>query len=242
MPAAPLAQSDSSDTEAMAAKRARVEAPKAFADIDLEGVGIKAVKNRDSNAMTLFVNIVGEPIFHFNLTPQQGVPLIYGFDTSCKYEQPSFLTGKEGGKSNEGLTIRIGVDGARREFLQKLDEKLQEEMAKIDPSAAWQPLIMHNERHGNDSVKLRVFLKGDQCAAIKVWGEEIVSGTGWPFLEPLLNKHNGFRQADAKLVVRVSRVWHFEGKAGVTLDATQLALKPAEKQAAEFAFPDDTEW
>jgi hypothetical protein len=44
------------------------------------------------------------------------------------------------------------------------------------------------------------------------------------------------------VVIRVSRVWQFEGKAGLVLEATQLALKPDDRPVEEDAFADDTEW
>ena len=39
--------------DAMAAKRARVEVPKSFADIDLADLSLRAVKVRGSDAMTV---------------------------------------------------------------------------------------------------------------------------------------------------------------------------------------------
>jgi hypothetical protein len=170
------------------------------------------------------------------------MPVIYGFDLSGRFEQPSFLTGKTAEKVNEGLSVRIGVDGLQLAFLQKLDDKMRAAMAKIDPAATWQPLVTPNELYKNHSIKVHVNLKGNSCTSLKVFGEEVLAGSGWNFLEPQLELHNRFRKADAKLVVRVNRVWRMGPKAGLSLEATQLALKPAEKMVDEDAFPDDTEW
>jgi hypothetical protein len=226
----------------MAAKRARVEAAPSFEDVDLEVVSLKEGVKVGDGLPILWLAVPGEPTFRFNLTPSGFLPVIYGFDTSGKFEQPSFLTGKAAEKTTEGLSVRIGVEGVQLAFLQKLDDKMRAAMVKIDSAAVWQPLVTPNELYKNHSVKVHVTLKGNSCASLKVFGEEVLSGSGWNFLEPQLELHNRFRKADAKLVVRVSRVWRMGNKAGLSLEATQLALKPAEKMVDEDAFPDDVEW
>ena len=45
-----------------------------------------------------------------------------------------------------------------------------------------------------------------------------------------------------KLAVKAARVWKVDGKAGISLDATQMALKAAEKQVEEDLFPDGAQW
>jgi hypothetical protein len=168
--------------DAMENKRARVEVAKSFADIDLNDVQLKAVKVRDSDAVVLFANLANEPVFRFNLTPNGSCPVIFGFDTSGKFEQPSFLTGSQTTKFTESLGLRIGVEGEQLAFLKQLDAKYCEALKMVDARLEWQPIVTHNELHKNDFFKVRVVLKGNLCTNLKVFGEEILperDGHSW---------------------------------------------------------------
>jgi len=56
-----------------------------------------------------------------------------------------------------------------------------------------------------------------------------------------MEKYQCFRRADAKVVVKPQRIWKMNGKAGLILMATQLALKACEEPVEEDVFA-ETEW
>jgi hypothetical protein len=217
----------------MAAKRARIDVAKAFAEIDVEGFSLKV---GGGDPPMLFPSMANEPGLRINLTPGSNLELPFGFDTSLKFEQPSFLTGVANKRISEGLSLRMEVSGELSDFLERMDAKLMAELRKIDQKFEWQPLVR------NGQAKVVIALKGSGCTGLKIFGEETLAGSGWDFLQPHLKDCWNFRRADAKVVVRVARVWRAAGKAGVTLEATQLALKPTPKPTEEDAFPDDVEW
>ena len=65
---------------------------------------------------------------------------------------------------------------------------------------------------------------------------KVQRGEGFDFLKTFDGSLNN---AQVKLVFRVRKVWQHSGKAGLSLEATQLALTPTEKAVEENVFADD---
>jgi hypothetical protein len=114
-----------------------------------------------------------------------------------------------------------------------------------DKKPQWKPLV--KDLDGDKLVKVSVNLVGEDCASLAVQpreGGDAASGSGWAFLQPLLKPANYFRHADTKAVVKLTRVWNYNGYAGVKLLAQQLRMRPAEvdEEEEEDPFADAEDW
>ena len=217
-----------------AQKKARMEGTPAYSDIVVSDVLFKL--GRDEK--TIIAELNGEQI-KFNLTPSgaQSLKVIYGFDMDGRMEKRSFNCAEIEKSPNESLAIRVKLSLELQDALEDLDNKcrmLYSTMGKEE----WVPLVSYNEKFKTASVKLRVCLTGYSTALKVVDGNEVKKGSGWNFL-------NGFGQnftrADAKAVVKL-RVYKIQGKAGISLAASELFLKPNEQIEGEDTFADDVEW
>ena len=89
------------------------------------------------------------------------------------------------------------------------------------------------------SCKVAVILKGDGLTKLAiVQNSNVERGEGWEFLQ---GYNSNFKRAEVKLTVRVKKLWNVAGKAGLSLEATQLVLRPTEKPTEQDAFGDDQE-
>ena len=218
-------------------KRARVEV-QSFTEVHVEDLKLKAL-DLTTDSGSPFVTLLG--LASFNLTPTGWLCTRYGFDLNSKYGKPSFLGGEkpENAKS-ESLTLRVSLDAATTAFLKKLDEKASEEYKKIR-DVHWQPLVTEDLLfNGGVTVKAHVVLAGSPLTKLTVVDEQKVDrGEGWEFLKMYLDrKANIFNNADVKVCLRVKSVWCKDGKAGISLSATRLVLRPL---AEVDPFGDDAE-
>ena len=233
--------SECSDADAMepAIKRARIEV-KPFQEIDL-GQFVLKNNGKGKNGQNTFPLVAGEAI-RFNLTPNGWIETPFGFDTSCKYECPSFLGGvppeKEG--TPEGLSLRLNLQPEQAEFLSKLDEASQKAFAQVT-DAAWNPMVARDDMRNLKSCKVKVILKGTDLTKLTiVQNGTVTRGEGWDFLQRFLVSSANCRRAEVKVTTRVKKLWNVAKKAGLSLEATQLVLR-IDKPVEEDAFGDDAE-
>jgi len=223
------------------AKRARteVEVP-SFASVDLSQFTLKDKGEGKNGGRLAFPFVAAEPI-RFNLTPTGWLESPFGFDTACKFKKPSFLGGPEPEAGiPEGLELRIDLPQTEAEFLSQLDEKCRDAFEQ-HVKVAWSPLVGENSLFQTKWGRVTVILKGDGLTRMAVVADnKVVRGEGWDFLKTYIEKGNTFRRAEIKLTVRVKKLWHVEGKAGIKLEATQLVLRAQERREAD-AFADDAE-
>ena len=204
-----------------------------FKDIDVREITFKL--GRDG--VTNLAELGGEQV-QFNLTPQGSLKVVYGFDMDGRLEQRSFNCPGVEAKASESLAIRVKLDDAQLDFLETL-----ENWCKQCPSVKgkeWIPLISYNDKYRTASAKLRVALTGS-CANLKILGYKVKKGMGWQFLKE--NAVGNFTAADVKAVVKL-RVYTMGDKAGISLAATELFLKPQEHVETETieTFADDVAW
>ena len=229
------------NAEEPASKRARIEV-KHFGEIDLSEFALKD-KGKGQNGHIAFPLLGGE-ILRFNLTVNDWTRSPFGFDTTGKYEKPSFLGGKapENPNAQEGLSLRLELQNAQAEFLGQLDSLSQQAFAKLVPDAKWNPLVAKNPLFRSSMCKVAVILKGSDLTRIAV----VVDGKvhrveGWENFEPFVKRCSNFSFTDVKLTVRVKKIWNVAGKAGLGLEATQLVLRPTQKPIEADCFGDDSE-
>ena len=105
-----------------------------------------------------------------------------------------------------------------------------------DGSLIWMPLVGKNDKYETLSTKINVALAGaaEMLTPITmIVGESIDKGAGWNFLKEHCSDYE-LRAREAKAVVKL-RVWSQNGRAGVSLTATQLAIKVKERVVIQEA-------
>ena len=236
-----MADACSANGSERAQKRQRVETVKSFEDIDVDAARIKEVKrttqSTEKGVGKYLVPLVENEMTSFNLSPGDWSTIPFGFDTSGNFERPAFLTGAESTKQ-EGLHIRMSVAGPQVDFLQRLDLAFAVEYTKIDETSKWSELL-GKSLFQEALVKVFVPLSGHHLCGIKIVADgKVVKGEGWEFLKGYLLSHSNFRRAEVKVVAKVMRIWNMNDKAGMSLIATQLVVKPLMKPLEADAFPD----
>ena len=238
--AATLAQkrlvSDIDSAEAMAtapaAKKARVEEPKPFQELDVDAMTMKII---DGKTDKYYVALLENEVIRFLLTPDEPTRITWGFDMSGAVEQRAFHKGATA-KGNESLSIRVELDSEQTKFLEKVDEKLKG-LFGSEEGFEWTPMVTKNEKYEKPTAKLNVCLTGDDAALTLLkfkLGDVVERGHGWDFLKGCAdvekNRRNAFTGAEAKVVAKL-RAWMMTDKngkvrAGVSMAATQLFIKP----------------
>ena len=219
------------------AKRTKIVAAVPLSQIsDLSDVTMKS--HKDPKGIFYWILLDGE-VPRFNLTPAEPIKIIFGFDMVGAVERRSFNS-DAAAKPNESLAVRVQVDGDLGAQLAKLDARCGQLFAEMDGAGKWMPLVSHNDKYDNDSVKISVCFTG-RCTQIKILCDgEPVKGEGFDFIKKHSDsRSSSFVGAEAKVVAKL-RIWQIEGKAGLALDATQIFLKPSEKAIVteEDAFPE----
>ena len=212
-------------------KRARIEIA-SFDQLDLGKFTLTQV-GKTKKDQKIYANIDGKPI-RTNLTPNDWLSTRFGFDTSGTYQKPSFLGGAVPERKGcpESLSFKVTLNSAQLEFIQKLDEAAQSAFADIS-AGKWNPLISP----GYEQCKINVVLAGEGLTHLTVVKDGAVhKGMGWDFLKSF---ESNFSSSMVKLVVRVRKVWQHTGKAGLSLEATQLVLKATERPVEEDVFADE---
>jgi hypothetical protein len=209
-----------------------------FTEVRVEDLKLKEL-DLATESGSPYVVTVG--LTSFNLTPTGWLFTKYGFDLNSKFGKPSFLGGEKSEKAkSESLTLRVSLDASTAAFLKKLDEKVSEEYKKIH-DVPWQPLVIEDLLfNSGSSVKAHVVLAGSPLTKLTVVDEQKVDrGEGWEFLKMYLDrKASIFNNADVKVCLRVKSIWCKDGKAGISLSATRLVLRP---MAEVDPFGDDAE-
>ena len=246
--AATLAQTDLvrdiDSAEAMAvpaAKKARVEEPKPFQELDVDAMTLKIVEGKNDK---FYIALLENEVIRFLLTPEEPTRITWGFDVAGTTEQRSFNSGVKG-KGNENLSIRVELGQEQAEFLEKVDEKMRG-LFGTEEAFEWTPMVTKNEKYEKPTAKLQVCLSGEDSALTLLKckpGDVVEKGYGWDFLKSLAdlekNRRNAFTGAEAKAVVKL-RAWKMTDKdgkvkAGVSMAATQLFIKPKARVVIEEA-------
>ena len=242
--------SECSDVDSMeplaepAAKRARTEVleVKPFQQADVDKFSLKTGKSKNSN-YTYYIPLVDNASILLNLTPERECWLDapFGFDTSCKFEVPSFLGGKapEREGTTEGLNLRLNLQTAQADFLRKLDGAAQKAFADV-AAAAWNPLVTEDAFRSAPVCKVQVALKGSNLTKLTIVQDgKVTRGAGWEFLEKFLMDSNNCRRAEIKVAIKVQKLYNVAKKAGMKLEATQMCIRIAGKPMEEDVFADD---
>jgi len=227
---------------APAAKKARIEEPKSFKELAVEAMTIKVIDGKEDK---YYVPLLGNEVIRFLLTPDEPTKVTWGFDISGAVEQRSFNTPGVKAKGNESLSFRVELGTEQAEFLEKVDEKMRG-LFGTEEAFEWTPMVTKNEKYEKPTAKLQVCLSGDDSALTLLKckpGDVVEKGYGWDFLKSLAdmekNRRNAFTGAEAKAVVKL-RAWKMTDKdgkvkAGVSMAATQLFIKPKARVVIEEA-------
>ena len=227
---------------APAAKKARLEDPKSFQELNVDAMTLKIV---DGKTDKFYVALLDNEVIRFLLTPDEPTKITWGFDTSGAVEQRSFHKGGVVAKGNESLSIRVELDSELAEFLEKVDAKMKG-LFGTDEELEWSPMVNKNEKYDKPTAKLNVCLSGDDSTLTLLKfkpGDVVECGHGWEFLKGYAdaekNRRNAFTGAEAKMVAKL-RAWKMTDKdgkvrAGVSMAATQLFIKPKPRIVIEEA-------
>jgi len=235
---------DQESAEAMAApaaKKARIEEPKPFQELDVDAMTMKVVDGKNDK---FYIALLGNEVIRFLLTPAEPTRITWGFDVDGTTEQRSFNS-KVQAKGNESLSIRVELGKEQAEFLEKVDEKMRG-LFGTEEAFEWTPMVSKNDKYEKPTGKLQVCLSGDDSALTLLKfkpGDVVERGYGWDFLKSLAdvekNRRNAFTGAEVKAVVKL-RAWKMTDKdgkvkAGVSMTATQLFIKPKAREIVEEA-------
>ena len=213
------------------AKKARVEEPKPFQQLDVDAMTMKIVDGKDEK---YYVALLNNEVIEFLLTPAEPTKITWGFDMEGSVEERSFNCAAVKSKGNENLSIRVELGDEQAEFLQKVDEKMQ---GLFGEKLEWTPMVTRNPLFNKGTAKLQVCLKGNEAALTLLKfkpGDVVERGHGWDFLKQFAEadkgRRNAFTGAEVKAVVKL-RAWKMTDKdgkvrAGVSMAATQLFIKP----------------
>ena len=134
----------------------------------------------------------------------------------------------------------MNLQPEQAEFLSRLDDAAQKAFAQV-AEASWHPLVVKDETRNLDSSKVKIILKGADLTKLTiVQNGTVTRGEGWPFLQNFLAGSSNCRRAEVKVTVRVKKLWNVAKKAGLSLEATQIALR-IDKPIEEEAFGNDAE-
>ena len=210
-------------------------------------VKVDELQLRNIPGSTIIIDAARQ-ILRLNLTPNGSIPTRFGFQTYGGESRP-FMRGEASDRRSDGMNITLQVAGILADQLEALDRRCCElymaSLPENDQKPQWKPLVKDYE--GDKLVKVAVNLVGEDCASMAVQpreGGDATSGSGWAFLQPLLKPANYFRHADTKAVVKLTRVWNYNGYAGVKLLAQQLRMRAAEvdEEEEEDPFADAEDW
>ena len=175
----PSVCSNLSDLQAMAEesakKRARVEV-RPFNDVDLTQFSLKDCGKAKNGGRKCFPLLANEPV-RFNLATGEWNAAPWGFDVTCKYEKPSFLSGVAPAwpGSSESLSLTVQLQPEQVDFLMKLDNAAKQGFADV-AKADWHPML----KDGFWKVKVKVVLCGEALTKLTVvHNGKVERGEGW---------------------------------------------------------------
>jgi hypothetical protein len=209
-------------------KRARIEMP-SFKDLNLEKLSLKDNGMKQKGNTKLVLPFIDGKKLQCNLTPSGFLKAPFGFDTSCKYEKPSFLMGTTAEKSEKlKLAFQLGPEEA--EFFQGVNEFFKNKYAELDRKPLWYDSVKETDKFGVIGT-VKVILDGLNQTQLKIVGadNQIRTGYGWSFLKEYMEESRNFRGARCKVIFGVTGLWCKGGQAGLNLDVSHLVLTPAEK-------------
>ena len=240
--AAAAASTTTTGTALPDAKRARVEQPKSYKEIDLATATLKVIEGKDEK---YFVPLLDGEATRVILNVAGPTKITFGFDMKGTYDQRSFNSEGVRAKGSESLGVRVELDKEQVQFLEAAEAKFKELMPPEKASCEWVPLVTADKRTGESTAKVTVCLTGEESSQtlLKFMHEgQVLSGKGWDFLKERADADRpgsqyAFGGAEAKTVVRF-RAYSMLGKdgkvrRGITLAATQLFIKPRERVVIE---------
>ena len=222
------------------AKKARVEEPKAFGDVDVETATLKIVEGKEKYMVPLFDNEVA----YIVLTPGGPGKIAYGFDMRGQYEQRSFNSQGTKAVGNESLAIQIELDNEQVKFFEMVEAKFKS-LFPTEEKYEWTSML-RTTKHNETAAKVNVCLNGEESALTLlkfIQDGKVVSGKGWDFLKAQADVEKAgayaFGGGELKVTVKL-RAWSMTGKDGVirkglSLTATHVMIKPRERVVIEVA-------
>lgn len=230
--------------EAMAAppaKKARIEEPKAYGDVDIETASLKVVEGKGEKYM---VPLFDNEVLYLVLTPSGPTKIAHGFDMRGQYEQRSFNSAGTKAAGNESLAIQVELDNEQDKLLEKVEAKFKA-LFPTEEKYEWTSLL-RTTKYNETATKVNVCLNGEESALtlLKFIHEgKVLSGKGWDFLKARadIDKAGAYAFGGGELKVTVKlRAWSMTGKDGVirkglSLAATHILIKPRERVVIEVA-------
>jgi len=191
------------------------------------------------------VSVSRNETIRFVLTPDAPTKITWGFDVAGNRELRSFnSTSPKKAKGSDSLPFRVELDSEQVEFLGKVDEQMK---ALFCEDATWVPVVVKNDKHEKPTVKINVCLSGADAdlTSLKIKrGDVVEKGRGWDFLKTAADMRGSdkvaFTGAEVKIVAKL-RAWKMKGqsdcitRAGISLAATQLFIRPMEREIIEEA-------
>ena len=218
---------------APASKKARVEEPKPFHELNVENMTLKVV---DGKSDKFYIALLDNEVLCFLLTLDEPTKITWGFDMAGATEQRSFNSGAKA-KGSESLSIRVELGSEQAQFLEAVDAQMKALFGSTEETFEWTSLVNKNDKYEKPTAKLNVCLSGEESALTLLKfkpGDVVERGHGWDFLKGFVEaaqiRRNAFTGAEVKVVVKL-RAWKMTDKdgkirAGVSLSATQLFIKP----------------
>jgi hypothetical protein len=230
--------------EAMAAppaKKARVEEPKAYGEVDVETASLKIVEGKGEKYM---IPLFDNEVAYIVLTPSAPTKIAYGFDMRGQYEQRSFNSPGTKAAGNESLAIQIELDNEQVKFFEMVDAKFKT-LFPTEEKYEWTSLL-RTTKHNETAAKVNVCLSGEESALTLVKfirDGKVESGKGWDYFKVQADAEKAgayaFGGGELKVTVKL-RAWSMTGKDGVirkglSLAATHVMIKPRERVVIEVA-------
>jgi hypothetical protein len=206
-----------------AAKRARVEEPKAFGDVDVETASLKIVEGNEKYMIPLFDNEVA----YIVLTPSAPTKIAHGFGTQGQYEQRSFNSPGTKAAGNESLAIQIELDNEQVKFFEMVDAKFKT-LFPTEEKYEWTSLL-RTTKHNETAAKVNVCLSGEESALTLlkfIRDGKVESGKGCDYFKAQADVEKAgayaFGGGELKVTVKL-RAWSMTGKDGVIRKGLSLA-------------------
>jgi hypothetical protein len=225
----------SEGSDEMAAKRARIEpTAQAFDKIDVDSLSVKVVEMKDD---PMYLTVYNHQEVQVIMHPDEPAVILRGFDMFGEKEQTKLNSNVPGAKGTR-LSLYVTMDEAQVKFLGAASEKIRESFASEEGVEWHSPLPKKKPGYENDAVSTKVVLEGKpgSLTTLKIKnGDVAAAGEGWEFLQQQVarNRAYAFTGAEMKAVIKL-RPWKKDGKAGLELVATQLALKVVERKFVDL--------
>jgi len=140
-------------------KKARVEEPKSYGDVDVETATLKVVEGKSEKYM---IPLFDNEVVYIVLTPSGPAKIAYGFDMRGQYEQRSFNNPGTKAAGSESLAIQIELDNEQVKFLEAVEAKFKS-LFPTEENYQWTSIV-RKTKHNEMAAKVNVCLSGEDSA------------------------------------------------------------------------------